>query len=157
MNGSIVEPLHITSYRDRALRRKITCVMPSRCANAISPRAGRHRVDHFPCPLNASHASRYPRLTKKKPTVATVKIRSHMAFSAPTYEIRSGRIMRDERRPEKLLSGQAVPDPRLAHDVARLRRVVFDLLAQLSNEHPEVLRLIDRVVPPESLQYRAVG
>src|SRR5689334_22715096 len=54
------------------------------------------------------------------------------------------------------LSGEAVADPRLADEIARVRRVELDFPAQLRDEHPEMLGLIDGVRSPHGFQDRAV-
>src|SRR6478609_2309691 len=56
-----------------------------------------------------------------------------------------------------LFGGESISDPRLAHEVARLRGVGLDLLSQLPDEHPQVLGLVDRLRSPDRLQNRAVG
>src|SRR6185295_18408855 len=52
----------------------------------------------------------------------------------------------------RFLRRQAVADPRLAHDVAGVRRIRLDFLPQLRDQHPEVFRLADRVRAPDLAQ-----
>src|ERR1700687_4666116 len=49
-------------------------------------------------------------------------------------------------------AGQSVTDPRLADEVLRVRGIALDFLAELCNQHPEMLRLFDRVRAPNRLQ-----
>src|SRR5262249_7383665 len=53
-------------------------------------------------------------------------------------------------------SRQSIPHPRLAQQVAGMRRIRFDLLSELRDEHPEVLRLIDGTSTPDRLQNGAM-
>ena len=50
-----------------------------------------------------------------------------------------------------------VADPRLGHDVARTRGIGFELLAQRTEQHAQMLRLVDGMRSPDGLQDGAVG
>ena len=52
---------------------------------------------------------------------------------------------------------ESVPNPRFADEVSRIPRIGLDLLPELSDEHPQVLRLIDGVAAPDGLQDGAMG
>ena len=51
---------------------------------------------------------------------------------------------------------EPVPDPRLAQEYRGLVGSGLDLLAELRDERPEVLGLLDRIRPPDGLENRAV-
>ena len=55
-----------------------------------------------------------------------------------------------------LLSLQAITDPKLGQNMLRARRVVFKLLAQTADEHPEVLNLLGVRRPPDLPQQMAM-
>src|SRR5205823_8957133 len=50
-----------------------------------------------------------------------------------------------------------VADPRLSHEVARVRRIRFELLAELAHKHPQVLRLFLRRFAPDGLEQGTVA
>src|SRR5438128_2677665 len=55
-----------------------------------------------------------------------------------------------------LLSIKAIANPRFGHDVARLGRIGFDLLAQLSDEDAQIFVLLGIVAAPDGAQQRPV-
>src|SRR6266705_2550614 len=52
------------------------------------------------------------------------------------------------------IAREPIANPRLTNQVPRLRRIGLDLLAELSDEHPEVLGLVHDVRTPNGLEYR---
>jgi hypothetical protein len=57
----------------------------------------------------------------------------------------------------RLFGREPVSHPRLGDDEARAREIGFDLLAQRSVQHAQVLGLIDRMRAPDGLEDRLVG
>src|SRR5437773_8027239 len=49
---------------------------------------------------------------------------------------------------------EPIPDPRFGENVARLRRIRFDLLSQLADEYPQVFILLGVIAAPHGSQQR---